>query len=229
MWAERNLIHIHEYYLKENCPKFFEAKNPWLTTTRWWLQWLPGRHFSPSYHAKCQEEEIVLGSRWQVVKCMELLIKDQSVEICQISKCGNLSNVRLWNVETEQNSQNHYDRNHSRTPKYWMSFHCNVQIPVGTPRQVHLTSSKWDQKVEQVHDNLRGCWWANSCKKSQCSSVNLHRHHRKRGQRWRGRLSSSIAMHCNSINALLFRSAVILLYPYSDWQVTRSLYHQCWS
>ena len=108
----------------------------------------------------------------------------------QRPKCGNLSNVRLWNVETEQNSQNHYDRNHSRTPKYWMSFHCNVQIPVGTPRQVHLTSSKWDQKVEQVHDNLRGCWWANSCKKRQCSSVNLHRHHRKRGQRWsRGYLS----------------------------------------
>ena len=122
----------------------------------------------------------------KVWKCF----KDQSVEICQISKCGNLSNVRLWNVETEQNSQNHYDRNHSRTPKYWMSFHCNVQIPVGTPRQVHLRPSKWDQKVEQVHDNLRGCWWANSCKKSQCSSVNLHRHHRKRGQRWsRGYLS----------------------------------------
>ena len=104
----------------------------------------------------------------------------------------------------------HQPTNACRNAKLWNVTWDYSLLP---PKHLPFALTKLLQILRR---NTSNCEVGNSCPSQWSQAVNLQGHYRKRGQRWRGRLSSSIAMHCNSINALLFRSAVILLYPYSD-------------
>ena len=114
----------------------------------------------------------------------EMLIVLQFVMICFHQPTNACRNAKLWNVTWDDS--------------------------LSTPKHLPFALTKLLQILRR---NTLNCEVGNSCPSQWSQAVNLQGHHRKRGQRWRGRLSSSIAMHCNSINALLFRSAVILLYP----------------